>query len=141
MSETFLRGELNICAVERDQGTYESRIYNCTAQRRMSLSRSQDTHSQASREPPLRRGGPTLKGILEGIINFISGEQVLTTVQRSQQRLATRDDSILIPLSPILTLVYHSPYCRACVNVSLAENDEKTDKIRNIRGKFQQYGN
>ena len=51
-----------------------------------------------------------------------------------------RDDSILIAFSPILTLVYHCPYYRACINVFLAENDEKTDQPRNTKGKFQ-HGN
>ena len=27
--------------------------------------------------------------------------------------------------------------CRACINISLAENDEKTNQIRNIKGNFQ----
>lgn len=61
-------------------------------------------------------------------------------VQTSRQRLTTRDDSILIALSPILTLVYHCLYCNMCVNVSLAENVKKTDQSRNVGGQFH-HGN
>ena len=50
------------------------------------------------------------------------------------------DDSILIALSPILTLVYHCPYYRVCINVFLAENDKKTNQPCNTKGKFQ-HGN
>ena len=60
---------------------------------------------------------------------------MLTTVQSSQQCLITWDDSILIALSSILTLVSCCPYYRACIDLPLAENDKKTNQSCNIRGK------
>ena len=112
-SATFLWGELNRCTAERGQKTYQGRVYNCFVQRRMSLPWSQGTYSLAFKRPAAAK----------------------------KAFLTTRDDSILIALSPILTLVYDCPYCRACVNVSMAENDEKTDQSRNIRGRFHHDGN
>lgn len=62
---------------------------------------TQDTYSLASRDPPLQRRRPGLKCIFSLCPRWTR----LTTTQCSWPRLTTRDDSVLIALSPTLTLV------------------------------------
>jgi hypothetical protein len=80
-SATFLRGELYRCAAERDQGTYQGRIYHCSVQRRMSLPQSHGRHiftgfqRSAAAE---KKADPERSS--ECIINFGLAELVLTHV-------------------------------------------------------------